>query len=58
MTAGEILLAIVMFLIPYLIVPVFYGLELIIGVIQAFIFGGLTLVFATMAITPHSEEHA
>jgi F-type H+-transporting ATPase subunit a len=58
MTAGEILLGIVMFLIPYLVVPIFYGLELIIGVIQAFIFGGLTLVFATMAITPHQEEHA
>jgi len=58
MTAGEILLGIIIFLVPWLVAPAFYGLELIIGVIQAFIFSGLTLVFATMAITPHQEEHA
>ena len=58
MTAGELLLAIIMFLVPWFVAPFFYGLELIIGFIQAFIFGGLTLVFATMAATPHSEEHA
>jgi len=58
MTAGEILLVLIMFLIPWLVVPVFYGLELLIGVIQAFIFSGLTLVFVTMATTSHSEEHS
>ena len=58
MTAGELLLGIIMFLVPWLVAPFFYGLELIIGVIQAFIFAGLTLVFAGLAVTSHSEEHA
>ena len=56
MTAGEILLLITAFLIPYILALPFYGLELLIGAIQAFIFAGLTLVFVTMAVTPHSEE--
>lgn len=58
MTAGEILLGIIMFLIPWLLVSVFYGLELLIGFIQAFIFSGLTLAFATLAGTGHQDEHA
>lgn len=56
MTAGEILLLITAFLIPYILALPFYGLELLIGAIQAFIFAGLTLVFVTMAVTPHGEE--
>ncbi|MDP2719877.1 MAG: F0F1 ATP synthase subunit A [Dehalococcoidia bacterium] len=57
MTAGEILLLVSMFLIPWVFSDLFYGLELLVGLIQALIFGGLTLVFATMAVTPHGEEH-
>lgn len=57
MTAGEILLLISMFLIPWAFSTIFYGLELLIGFIQALIFGGLTLVFATLAVAPHGEEH-
>jgi F-type H+-transporting ATPase subunit a len=35
-----------------------YGLELLVGFVQALIFAGLTLVFAAIAITPHEgEEH-
>ena len=56
MTAGEILLLVVSFLIPFMISIIFYGLELLIGFIQALIFAGLTLVFGTIALTPHSEE--
>jgi F-type H+-transporting ATPase subunit a len=56
MTAGEILLLISAFLVPFVLAIPFYGLELLIGGIQAFIFAGLTLVFVTMAVTPHSEE--
>jgi F-type H+-transporting ATPase subunit a len=56
MTAGEILLLIAAFLIPFVLALPFYGLELLIGGIQAFIFAGLTLVFVTMAVTPHAEE--
>jgi F-type H+-transporting ATPase subunit a len=57
MTAGEILLLVVTFLVPFMVSIVFYGLELLIGFIQALIFAGLTLVFGTIALTPHTEEH-
>ena len=58
MTAGEILLIIAMFLVPWIFAIPFYGLELLVGFIQALIFGGLTLVFLTMAAASHSEEAA
>jgi len=57
MTAGEVLLLMMAFLIPWLVAVPFYGLETLLGFIQALIFGGLTLVFATMAVTPHEVEH-
>lgn len=56
MTAGEILLLVVAFLVPYLFAVPFYGLELLIGFIQALIFAGLTLIFVTFAVAPHGEE--
>ena len=56
MTAGEILLVVAMFLVPWLFALPFYGLELLIGFIQALIFGGLTLVFLTIAIASHEAE--
>lgn len=56
MTAGEILLLIAVFLVPMVIALPFYGLELLVGFVQAFIFSGLTLVFVTMAVTPHETE--
>jgi F-type H+-transporting ATPase subunit a len=56
MTAGEILLLVATFLIPWLFALPFYGLELLIGFIQALIFSGLTLIFLTVAVTPHEEE--
>lgn len=55
MTAGEILLLVVAFLIPWLFAVPFYGLELLIGFIQALIFAGLTLIFVTVAVIPHEE---
>ncbi|UCE97499.1 MAG: F0F1 ATP synthase subunit A [Dehalococcoidia bacterium] len=55
MTAGEILLLVVAFLIPWLFSIPFYGLELLIGFIQALIFAGLTLIFVTVAVIPHEE---
>ncbi|MFA5367059.1 MAG: F0F1 ATP synthase subunit A, partial [Dehalococcoidia bacterium] len=57
MTAGEILLGSMMFLIPWLVASIFYGLELFVGFVQALIFSGLTLVFVTMATTSHDEGH-
>jgi F-type H+-transporting ATPase subunit a len=55
MTAGEILILVSCFLIPLIFTIPFYGLELLIGLIQALIFSGLTLVFATIAVSPHEE---
>ncbi len=57
MTAGEILVLSATFLIPWIMAMPFYGLELLIGFIQALIFGGLTLVFASIAVGHGSEEH-
>ncbi len=56
MTAGEILLLMATFLIPFLFALPFYGLELLVGFVQALIFGGLTLIFLTVAVTSHEEE--
>ncbi len=56
MTAGEILLVVVCFLLPFIFPVIFYSLELLIGFIQALIFAGLTLVFGAIALTPHAEE--
>ncbi len=57
MTAGEILILVSCFLIPLIFTIPFYSLELLIGLIQALIFSGLTLVFGTIAVSPHEEEH-
>ncbi len=56
MLGGEILILMMLFLMPFLLAVPFYGLELLVGAIQALIFGGLTLVFATMAVTSHEHE--
>ncbi|MDP2598306.1 MAG: F0F1 ATP synthase subunit A [Candidatus Liptonbacteria bacterium] len=52
--AGEVLLAIMAFLVPYLVPLPFMFLEIFVGFVQAFIFGMLTLVFVAMAV---SESH-
>ncbi|MBI4337065.1 MAG: F0F1 ATP synthase subunit A [Chloroflexi bacterium] len=57
MTAGEILLLVASFLVPFVFAVPFYGLELLVGFVQALIFAGLTLVFTAVAITPHEGEH-
>ncbi len=58
MTAGEMLLLIAAFLVPWIFAIPFYGLELLVGFVQALIFGGLTLVFLTLAVAPHGAEAA
>lgn len=60
MFAGEVVILMFTFLTPLIITLPFYGLELFVGVIQAFIFASLTLVFAVMAVQSHDdhEEHA
>jgi F-type H+-transporting ATPase subunit a len=52
LTAGEILLLTTSFLSPVILGIPFYGLELLIGMVQAGIFAGLTVVFAVMAVAP------
>ena len=56
MTAGEILVLVSAFLVPFVATVGVYGLELLVGFIQALIFSGLTLVFAAIAITAHKQE--
>lgn len=55
--AGEVLLATMAFLIPWVASVPFMGLELFVGMMQAFVFAMLTLVFMTMATISH-EVHA
>ncbi len=55
--AGEILLLIMAFLIPFLIPLPFYGLEMLLGVIQALVFSSLAIVYISLAVMPHHEEH-
>jgi F0F1-type ATP synthase membrane subunit a len=55
--AGEVLILMLTFLMPFLLVDVIYGLELFVGFIQAAVFALLTLVFASMAVESHDEEH-
>ncbi len=55
MTAGEILVVMITFLVPFVAVQFVFGLELLVGLIQAVIFAGLTLVFLSVAIS--HEEH-
>ena len=57
MLAGEILLLVAAFLVPFIFVVPFYALEILVGFVQGLIFAGLTLVFAVLAVTPHAEEH-
>jgi F-type H+-transporting ATPase subunit a len=56
MTAGELLLLFAAFLVPWVVALPFYGLELLVGFVQALIFSGLTLVFLTLATMKHGEE--
>ena len=56
MTAGEILLLVMAFLIPFVSILPFYALELFVGFIQALVFAGLTLVFAVVAVAPVEGE--
>jgi len=57
MLAGEILLLVLAFLVPLTLATPFYGFELLIGLLQAFVFGYLTLIFINLAVTSHEEEH-
>jgi F-type H+-transporting ATPase subunit a len=58
--AGSVLLFVMGSLIPVVVQSGFLFLELLVGVIQALVFGMLTMVFmtmATMAHDDHDDEH-
>lgn len=56
--AGEVLLVVISYLVPYLVPMPFYAMELFVGLIQALVFTMLTLVFLTSATTDsHAENH-
>ncbi len=54
--AGEVLLGVVGFLIPYLVSLPFYGLELFVGFVQALVFMMLSVAFFLVAISAHGGE--
>ena len=58
--AGEVLLVVIGFLMPYVAPIPFLGLEIFVGFIQALVFSMLTAVFIKMAVTSHGghEEHS
>jgi len=51
--AGEVLLSVMLFLVPYFIPIPFLALEIFVGFIQALVFAMLTLVFVKMAKETH-----
>lgn len=57
--AGEVLLAVMAFLLPVFGTIPFLGLEIFVGFIQALVFGMLSLVFMNMATLSHDhgDEH-
>lgn len=54
--AGEVVLFISMFLVAFIVPSVFFGLEIFVGFIQAFVFAMLTLVFAGAAVAGHDDH--
>ncbi|MCD4687096.1 MAG: F0F1 ATP synthase subunit A [Anaerolineae bacterium] len=58
--AGQVLLFVMTFLVAWILPAIFYGLELFVGLIQAFVFSMLLLVFSSMAMQGHGhgdEQH-
>jgi len=57
---GEVLLAVIAFLTSYaapLALPVFYGLELFVGAVQAYVFFMLTIAFISLGLPDGEEAH-
>src|SRR5262249_30601435 len=57
--AGEVVLVVMAFLVPFVLPLPFYGLELFVAFIQAVIFSVLSLVFMSLATQAHGghDEH-
>lgn len=56
--AGEVLLAVMTYLVAILVPAPFYALELFVGFIQALVFSMLSLIFFNLATKSHHEESA
>jgi F-type H+-transporting ATPase subunit a len=54
--AGEVLIAIVGFFVPYILPAPFMLFELFVGLVQGIIFGLLTLFFVKLAVTPPGDH--
>lgn len=54
--AGEVLLVVIFFLVPYILPIPFLGLEIFVGFIQALVFSILTLAFIKLSVSHHSAE--
>lgn len=55
--AGEVLIAVVVFFVPYILPSGLMAFELFVGFVQAAIFTLLTLFFIKMAVTPVDAHH-
>ncbi|HSJ53898.1 MAG TPA: FoF1 ATP synthase subunit a [Anaerolineae bacterium] len=55
--AGEVLLGVMAFLIPYVISLPFFGLEIFVGLVQALVFMMLSVAFFVVATSGHGEGH-
>jgi F-type H+-transporting ATPase subunit a len=56
--AGEVLIAVVSFFVPYFLPAPVMGFEMFVGLVQGAVFALLTLFFVKMAIAaPHGEHH-
>jgi len=53
--AGEVLIAVISFLVPVILPIPFYGLEIFVGFIQALVFSMLSLVYFSMAADKHAH---
>jgi F-type H+-transporting ATPase subunit a len=54
--AGEVLLIVISYLVPYVAPIPFLGMELFVGLIQGLVFALLTTVFLKNAVTGHDEH--
>lgn len=55
--AGEVLIAVLTFLVPLVLPMPIYGFELFVGFIQALVFALLTMAFLSIATSSHGDEH-
>jgi F-type H+-transporting ATPase subunit a len=56
--AGEVMLIVLTFLVPLILTLPFLGLEVFVGLVQAFVFYILSIAFYTVAVIPHGHEEA